>query len=222
MPQSIDTMFRRTRIKIFPNVHSLSSKFLLSIIHFPSQTPKEACRHHFHTTALFGLPKDHQQSYISPTRLGITQDIPKRLKKALQMAEATSQWRRRWSTDSSFLLHMQHLSITMMCHLLRLSKVNVLPRATNHTKKNYPRRSLSPPYTLLGEEDSFRKSQRAIEGFDLEQSFFGWSPPQLIFTSSSHSNWIQHLEKRSKDIYLPTMHHSSKAHIPLVGAAQKL
>ena len=40
--------------------------------------------------------------------------------------------------------------------------------------------------------------------------------------SSSHSNWMQHPIKRRKDIHLPIMRYSSKAHIPLVGAASKL
>lgn len=40
-----------------------------------------------------------------------------------------------WSTDSSFLLHMQYLSITMTCCLLRLSDGRILPRVANHVKK---------------------------------------------------------------------------------------
>jgi hypothetical protein len=45
----------------------------------------------FHTAALLGLPENHQHANKSITRLGITQDIPKRLKRTLYKAEATSQ-----------------------------------------------------------------------------------------------------------------------------------
>jgi hypothetical protein len=41
----------------------------------------------FHTAALLGLPADHQHANKSITRLGITQDIPKWLKRTLHKAK---------------------------------------------------------------------------------------------------------------------------------------
>jgi hypothetical protein len=89
----------------------------------------------FHTVALFDRPEDHQQASRSITCCGITQDNPKRLKREYHKAEATSQWRRRWSTDSFVFLHVQHLFITITCRFLRLSKVRIFPRAVGHEKK---------------------------------------------------------------------------------------
>lgn len=40
---------------------------------------------------------------------------PKQLKKAFHMAQSTSQWWKKWSTDSPFILHIQYLSTTMTC-----------------------------------------------------------------------------------------------------------
>jgi hypothetical protein len=41
--------------------------------------------------------------------------------KTFHKAQATSHWRRKWSIDSPFLKHIQHLKITMTCRFLRLS-----------------------------------------------------------------------------------------------------
>jgi hypothetical protein len=79
----------KERDKISPSILFLSSKILSFI-----SLHKHQKRHVgtiFHNIAHIGLPKDHQQLYKSPTRLGITQDIPKQLKKALKMAEAKTQ-----------------------------------------------------------------------------------------------------------------------------------
>jgi hypothetical protein len=84
----------------------------------------------FHTTAHQVLPASKLT-----TRLDITQDNPKRLKKTLHKAQATAQWRKRWSTDSLFLLHTQHLSITMTCRFLKLSLVSIFPRTADQAKK---------------------------------------------------------------------------------------
>jgi hypothetical protein len=99
-------------------------------------------RHHirqqgtiFHTTTLWERPPVHQQAKRSTTRRGITQERLKRLKVAFQITQATSQWRRRWSTDSPFFLHKQHLSITMTRLFLRLSNVRIFPSATAQAKK---------------------------------------------------------------------------------------
>jgi len=102
----------------------------------------------FHTTALREQPPVHQQANRSTTRRGITQDKLKRLKRAFQRTQATSQWRRsRWSTDSSFFLHMQHLSITMTCLFLRLSKVRIFPRAATQAGKKKKEPLLKEPWS---------------------------------------------------------------------------
>jgi hypothetical protein len=87
------------------------------------------------TAALLGLPNFHQQANKSITLLGITQDIPNRVKTWIHRVEATSQWRRRWSTVFPSLLHKQHLSTMMIFLFLRLSTVSILPRVANHEKK---------------------------------------------------------------------------------------
>jgi len=88
----------------------------------------------FHVVALLDLPNFHQQATRSSTLLGMTQQIPKR-EKMFHRADATSQCRRIWSTNSPSRLHRQHLSTMIMCLFLRLSKVKILPRAANHVKK---------------------------------------------------------------------------------------
>jgi len=99
-------------------------------------------RHHnrheftiFHTATLRALPAVHQHTYKSTTRLGITPKSSNQLKKTSHKAPTTSQWRRRWSTDSPFFLHIQHLSTTMTYHFFKLSMIKILPRTTNQAKK---------------------------------------------------------------------------------------
>jgi hypothetical protein len=89
----------------------------------------------FHTTALRERPPVYQQANKSTTQRGMTQDKLKRLKMAFHRARGTSQWRRMWSTDSSFILHIQHLSITMTRLFLRLSKVRIFHSAAAQSKK---------------------------------------------------------------------------------------
>jgi hypothetical protein len=89
----------------------------------------------FKIAKLLGLQEFHQLANKSITLLGITQDIPNQVKRAFHWAEATSQWRRRWSTNSPLLLHKQHLSTMITCIFLRLSTVRILPRAADHAKK---------------------------------------------------------------------------------------
>jgi len=60
---------------------------------------------------------------------------PKSTEKTFQMAQTTSQWRKIWSTDSPFLLHIQHLSTTMTSCFQRLSIVKIFPKAADQTKK---------------------------------------------------------------------------------------
>jgi hypothetical protein len=89
----------------------------------------------FHDVALLDLPDFHQQETRSGTLLGMTQEIPKREKMLFHRAEATSQCRRIWPTDSPSHLHRQYLSTMIMCLFLRLSKVRILPRAADQVKK---------------------------------------------------------------------------------------
>jgi hypothetical protein len=79
----------------------------------------------FHVVALLDLPDFHQQATRSSTLLGMTQKIPKREKMLFHKAEATSQCRRIWSTNSPSRLHRQHLSTMIMYLFLRLSKVRL-------------------------------------------------------------------------------------------------
>jgi hypothetical protein len=107
---------------------------------FPSKDTTRQEGTIFHTTALRVFPLVHQQTNKSATLLSITQDSPKRLKNV--------QSRRRRSKDCTFLLHIQHLSITMTYLFLRLSIVRVFPRALDQAKKGRPKRNLRLPNTL--------------------------------------------------------------------------
>jgi hypothetical protein len=121
-----------------------------------------------------------------------------------------------------FCLHMQHLSIKITCLFRRLSIVRILPIAADHAKKNLPWRSLSLPYTLPRKVTPHRASKRAKERLDREQAFFGGDRLQPIFTTSLDIDWVQHLEKRSKNIHSPVMRFSRKAHAPLKKITQEL
>jgi hypothetical protein len=158
---------------------------------------------------------------MSITLLGITQEIPKRVKRVLHKAEATSQWRRKWSTDSPLLLHKQHLSTIITCLFLRLSKVRILPRVAGHTKKA-AFKGARVRHTLFQGKRLLSEQSQGAKGLNLEQTSFGRDPPKPIFTTSSHNDWVQHLKKIRKDIHFPIMHLSRKAQVPLIGTAQKL
>ena len=76
------------------------------------------------------------QQPISPkTERGITQETPKRPKTIDQRSQAKGQWRRRWSIDSPFLLHMKHQSRIHTFLFRRLSIVRHFPKAVVQTKK---------------------------------------------------------------------------------------
>jgi hypothetical protein len=66
-------------------------------------------------------------------------------------AEATSQCRRIWSTDSPSRLQRQHLSTIIMCLFLRLSKVRILPRAVIYCfpKAETPKRQQTNCFVLF-------------------------------------------------------------------------
>jgi hypothetical protein len=101
--------------------------------------PKRQIATIFQITALLSLLHVHQQANKSITFLSITQDIPKQVKRAIYKAEVISQWRRKWSTDSTYLLHKHHLSTIITCLFLRLSSVRILPRKADHEKEKNPK-----------------------------------------------------------------------------------
>jgi hypothetical protein len=90
----------------------------------------------FQIATLLDLPDFHQQATKSITLLGITQDKPNQVKRAFHKAK--SQWSRMWSTDSSFLLHKQHLFTIITRIFLRLSTIRILPKAAVQAKKKPP------------------------------------------------------------------------------------
>jgi hypothetical protein len=106
----------------YANLLSRSSKF---------QSFLSLQRHHLPHDSTMRATTIDQQANKSTPQLGITQDRPKQLKKAFHKVQATSQWRRRWSTNSPFFLHIQHLSTTITFHFLRLSVVKIFPRAAD-------------------------------------------------------------------------------------------
>ena len=61
--------------------------------------------------------------------------MPNRVNTIDHKSKAIEQWIRRWSTDSPFLLHIQHQSKIKICRFLRLSIVKIFPKAAVHTKK---------------------------------------------------------------------------------------
>jgi hypothetical protein len=97
------------------------------------------------------------------------------------MAQATSQCRRRWSTDSPFFLHIQHLSTTIMYYFRKLSIVRIFPRAADHTKKSHHQWNLSPQNTLPRETETIMTTYDIVEGFNTKQPSFGRDPPHLVF-----------------------------------------
>ena len=76
-----------------------------------------------------------QQANGSTTIFGITQWMPNKVNTIDFKSKAIGEWIRRWSTDSPFLLHIQHQSKIKICRFLRLSIVKIFPKITVHTKK---------------------------------------------------------------------------------------
>jgi hypothetical protein len=64
----------------YNNLHRILLIFETPKISFFPNAPENANRHHLQTAALLGLPDFHQQANKSITLLGITQDIPNRVK----------------------------------------------------------------------------------------------------------------------------------------------
>ena len=78
-----------------------------------------------------------QQANNSPTIFGITQWMPNKVNTIYHKSKAIVQQMRRWSTDSPFLLHIQHQSKIKICCFLRLSIVKIFPKVAIHTKKQF-------------------------------------------------------------------------------------
>ena len=106
-------------------------------------------------------------------------------------AQATSQWRRRWSTNSPFLLHEQHLSTTMTCPLPKVVHSRDISYGHRPSKKGCSQRNLSPPNTLPRKMSAIITSKNTVEWANNEQPFFWRGPPKLVFTMShlSTTNW---------------------------------
>jgi hypothetical protein len=68
---------------------------------------------------------------------------------------------------------------------MRLSKVKILFRVVDHSKKTVLG-GACVCHTLLGETPTFSTSQGVKEELDLEGASFGGNPPQSIFTPSSY------------------------------------
>jgi hypothetical protein len=139
----------------------------------------------FQIAALLGLPNFYQQTNKSKTLLGMTQDIPNRVKRVFHRAEATSQWRRRWSTNSPSLLHKQHLSTMMICIFLRLSTVRILSGATDHAKKfalerAWVRHTLFQGKRLLSEQAKELKKDLTLNNDFLEETYQSLSTQSLL------------------------------------------
>jgi hypothetical protein len=105
------------------------------------------------------------------------------------MAQVTSQWRRGgWSTNSPFLLDMQHLSTAMTCHFLRLSIVRIFLRVTDQAKKATLKRTLVYQ-TLSREMKAILTTYDTMEEFNIKQPSFGGDPLQLVFTFATTTKY---------------------------------
>ena len=76
-----------------------------------------------------------QQANSSTTVFSITQWMPNKVNTIDHKSKAKEQWMKRWSTNSPFLLHIQHQSKIKIYHFLRLSIVKIFPKIAVHTKK---------------------------------------------------------------------------------------
>jgi hypothetical protein len=83
--------------------------------------------------------------------------------------------------DSPLLLHMQHQSITMTCHFLKLSKVGVFPNAAVQTKESHSRGGLPPSNALPRERKTSWGAKRMIKISDIERPPFGRDPENYTF-----------------------------------------
>ena len=79
------------------------------------------------------IPDQHANN--SSTPLGITQDIPNKVRTRFHSSWARGQCNSKWLTDSPLDLHIQHQSIMRTFLFRRLSIVRILPNVAVQEKK---------------------------------------------------------------------------------------
>ena len=113
---------------------SIPSKHLLLLSH--QRHHNTQCGTARHRSILRCLPNGPCQDVNKfATLWGITQITPKRLQTIDHSSKAMGQWRRRWFTDSSLLLHIKHQSMTGTPLFHSLSRVKILPKAAVQEKR---------------------------------------------------------------------------------------
>jgi hypothetical protein len=127
------------------------------------------------------------QAKRSTTLLGITQASPILLKIVFQRAHAISQWSRIWSIESSFFLHMQYYSTTMICRFLRL--VRIFSKAADHAKKVTFKGTLF--CQILLQRSIIMGNKNIVARSNIKQPSPRKNPTKTVFTTQSHSNGIQ-------------------------------
>ena len=89
-----------------------------------------------HATFLFLPTKEPlQPKRVSFIEKGKTQDTPKKERSNIHTSLVFSQWRRRWSIDSSHVWHRKHLFAKAQPHFCKRSKARTLPHEASHAKK---------------------------------------------------------------------------------------
>ena len=126
-----------------------------------------------------------QQSNSSTTIFGITQWIPNKVNTIDHKSKAIGQWIRRWSTDTSFLLHIQHQSKIKIFCFLRLSIVKIFPKAAIQTKKSNSKRDLRLPNSLPRERLIETFCQNLVIRTNNKTSSHSRFPTHLIIPNSS-------------------------------------
>ena len=90
----------------------------------------------FHTV-LRCLPT---QAPSQPTRVSLTEEVntqhtPSKVKNIFHTSLVFSQWRRRWSIDSSLSWHKKHLFVKVQSFFWTWSKVRTFPQDASQAKK---------------------------------------------------------------------------------------
>ena len=140
------------------------------------------------TPFLFCPNLPFQQANSSTTVFSITQWMPNKVNPIHHKSKARGQWISRWSTDSPFLLHIQHQSKIKIVHFRRLSMVKIFPKATIHTKKSKSRRDLRLPNSLQGERLIYTFCLNPVVRTNCKTSSQNKFPTHLIVPNSQDSN----------------------------------
>ena len=125
-----------------------------------------------------------QQANSSTTVFGITQWMPNNVNTIDHKSKAIEQWMRRWSTNSPFLLHIQHQSKIKIYCFLRLSIVKIIPKAAVHTKKSNSRGDLRLPNSLPRERLIETFCQHLVIRTNSKTSSHSKFPTHLIIPNS--------------------------------------